>query len=578
MYKIKQFLNLVYSKNSIFTLADKKQFHKAFTLMFLFSFIELIGIGLIVIFLLNLFNDEFFNYFNNLLINYFYISFQTKEYFLVTASLLILIKYIIQYLFVKIAHNKLRDMENSVINYTLTKYLNTNSYFLFNKNTNSLVREIVSDISILFNHYVKSVLEIVKEGLIIFFLISLVIFYSGFQIITAIFLLISISILITKFFESRATKLSKLRYNYREIFFNKLNEYFALLKEIRIKNISKLFIIDRSYEYKNLNLVENDERLMVYYLRFIFEIILIFTILLFAYLILFFFDNKSSLNIYDTLIITFLPLLRIFPSLVRINTFISKMNYQNSLVKNIINRARFINQNLIKKNLVKKTKSFEKIIKFENINFNYENQIIFKKSKFEIFKNKLHFIYGPSGSGKTTLIEIILGFKKINGVKIKCDNSNIKNIDNPVWRSLFSYVPQMINTVDGSLLENIFLTKKDLNKKDKKKLLDTIEISELTDVYKKLNSNIYKNISLYGKGLSGGQKQRIGIARALIDDREIIILDEPTAALDQKLAFKILNNLIKLNKTIIVISHNLKIMKYFDHIYKLEKKNLRKIK
>ena len=138
----------------------------------------------------------------------------------------------------------------------------------------------------------------------------------------------------------------------------------------------------------------------------------------------------------------------------------------------------------------------------------------------------------------------------------------------------------MINTVDGSLLENIFFTKKDLNKKDKKKLLDTIEISELTDVYKKLNSNIYKNISLYGKGLSGGQKQRIGIARALYLDKKLLILDESTNALDDNIEKKILKNLKKLRKdtTIIHITHKRNLINDFDSHYSFSKNTFKKLK
>ena len=106
----------------------------------------------------------------------------------------------------------------------------------------------------------------------------------------------------------------------------------------------------------------------------------------------------------------------------------------------------------------------------------------------------------------------------------------------------------------------------------------SLKIAELENLERDFNKNSEK-MSDFGKNISGGQLQRIGIARAFYQNKDILIFDEATNALDENLEEKILSNLIKLKngKIIIFISHNLKMMKEFDEVYKVSNKNVNKV-
>ena len=129
---------------------------------------------------------------------------------------------------------------------------------------------------------------------------------------------------------------------------------------------------------------------------------------------------------------------------------------------------------------------------------------------------------------------------------------------------MISYIPQKIFFLGDSVYENISLGKvKDI---DQKKIKEILDFSELSNKSINIENVFSKKIEDNGKNLSGGEKQRIGIARALFQNRDIIILDEATSALDKDTEEKIINNLLKLNKTIISISHNTTHIEKFDRI------------
>jgi zinc transport system ATP-binding protein len=195
----------------------------------------------------------------------------------------------------------------------------------------------------------------------------------------------------------------------------------------------------------------------------------------------------------------------------------------------------------------------KKIIKFEKVSFCYQIKPILKDVNLTIDKGDFIGIIGPNGGGKTTLLKLLMGMLSPHRGKIKVFNKDPKDV-----RDKFGYVPQSYN-IDKyfpiSALEVILLgmlTKSKFgffSKKLKTKAKDLLELFGLKDF-------IYKP---FGK-LSGGQIQRVLIARALISDPEILVLDEPTANIDpesQKSIFDILLNNTDKKRTILMVSHDL---------------------
>ena len=208
------------------------------------------------------------------------------------------------------------------------------------------------------------------------------------------------------------------------------------------------------------------------------------------------------------------------------------------------------------------------ILKIENLNKKFKDQIVFDDFNLQIQANKKYVILGESGSGKTTLLQILglidsefSGDFFVENLNIK--NANFKTINN-IRKKKIGFVFQFHHLIpELTVFENIEIPLS-LNKIDqkKRKIEDILGFLRLSD---KINS--------YPNELSGGESQRVAIARAIIHEPKIIIADEPTGNLDKKNTENIFNMLFdiveKKKISLILATHNLKFIDKFDHIFRL---------
>lgn len=196
---------------------------------------------------------------------------------------------------------------------------------------------------------------------------------------------------------------------------------------------------------------------------------------------------------------------------------------------------------------------FENKLELNDISCFFDDHKVLENLNFKILKGDIVAITGKNGSGKTTLLNIIAGLLKPNSGKIILDEISQNFFNNLEWNKKISYVQQNIFLIDATIKENIMIA--DLNSKK----FDVIsEQLSLTSFFSNLPDGLDTRVGADGAYLSGGQKQIISIARALIKDSEIILLDEPDSALDKNNT-KILKNIllkIKGDKTVIMISHS----------------------
>lgn len=188
-------------------------------------------------------------------------------------------------------------------------------------------------------------------------------------------------------------------------------------------------------------------------------------------------------------------------------------------------------------------------IKAENLSFSYGEKAVLENCNFYIPRDSIAFITGESGHGKSTLFKLLLGYFNYSGRLTLNDNYEI----NASTRSLFSYVPQGNMILSGTIKENLTICAETLNEAD---IESAIETAVLKDWIDSLPDGIDTKIGENGLGVSEGQAQRIAIARALICNTPILLLDEATCSLDNETEHKLLWNLKELpDKTVLLVTH-----------------------
>ena len=209
---------------------------------------------------------------------------------------------------------------------------------------------------------------------------------------------------------------------------------------------------------------------------------------------------------------------------------------------------------------------FKSQIIFDDVCFKYDNdKNILKNIDAEIKKGEITAIVGPSGSGKSTFVDLIPRFYDIDEGNILIDDINIKKIKLNSLYKLIGIVTQQTILFNDTIKNNIIYGK---SKTTEAEILDAIKIANLTEFIKKLPNGLDTIVGENGVKLSGGEKQRISIARAILKNPEILILDEATASLDsesERKVHKAIDNIIK-NRTVIIIAHRLSTIKNSNKI------------
>jgi ABC-type multidrug transport system fused ATPase/permease subunit len=179
-------------------------------------------------------------------------------------------------------------------------------------------------------------------------------------------------------------------------------------------------------------------------------------------------------------------------------------------------------------------------------------------------------LVGPSGSGKSTLVDILLGLLEPTSGRVLVDGKDIH--DNlRRWQDQIGYVPQSIFLTDDTLRRNVaFGLPKD--QIDDNALSSAIRSAQLEDFVASLPEGLDTIVGERGVRLSGGQRQRIGIARALYNNPDVLVLDEATSSLDTDTEHGVMQAVQALQgeKTVIIVAHRLSTVEYCDRLYRLE--------
>jgi len=213
--------------------------------------------------------------------------------------------------------------------------------------------------------------------------------------------------------------------------------------------------------------------------------------------------------------------------------------------------------------------SFNHTIRFDNVSFAYENKIILDSINITIPKGKMIAICGSSGGGKSTLVDLLPRFYDVCGGAILIDGIDVRKLKIDQLRALYGIVSQDCILFNDTIFNNIAFGLKNM---DKQHVIEAAKITNIYSFISELPEGFDTLVGDRGMKLSGGQKQRISIARAILKNPPILILDEATSSLDSEselLVQQALNNLMK-DRTSIVIAHRLSTIFSADEICVME--------
>jgi ABC-type multidrug transport system fused ATPase/permease subunit len=261
---------------------------------------------------------------------------------------------------------------------------------------------------------------------------------------------------------------------------------------------------------------------------------------------------------------------RIIPSINRILASIQTLGYSKPIIRSVFDDLQLLVP------VTPKTGTeiqFSTSVCFENVSFKYSNAVgnANENLSFCIGKGEAVGIIGHSGAGKSTLVDILLGLLQPTAGAVLVDGLDIQN-NLRSWQDHIGYVPQTIYLVDDTLARNVAFGLPD-DLVDHDAVARSIKAAQLDEFVATLPDGINTIVGERGVRLSGGQRQRIGIARALYNDPEILVLDEATSSLDTETEQGVMDAVKELlgTKTIVIIAHRTTTVSYCTKVYKMDK-------
>ena len=557
--------------NKILSCLDKEQKKNAvilISLMFLASIAELFGLGMVILMINSFLEIE--NNFNLPFGSFLNTNFNAINSLLILFFLIFTSKYFILILVAFLESNFMATFREKISLKMFKNFLNRDSSNLLKKNSAEYLRNFTDEIqqtTTFYSSLIKIMLDLILFSLFVIFLIfynpiistSVIIFFSLTSL--AYFLLIKDKI---ANWAKTALKNRKKRIQF-------VNESFSAIKFIKILSTEDFFL--KKFKIQNFSLCRAIFKMLFINSlpRHTYEYVLFLSIIL-----LIFFVNKELDNqqIIQMLSVYTLASFRLIPIINR-----TLINSQNVKFTHPSFEKLYIEQNypIIEKNKNPSLFKFDKKLRIfiKKFDHDYKREVLLRNINLNIYKNNKIGIIGPSGSGKSTLIDIICGFQKLNNGTVESDGKSIlSNLEG--WQKNIGYIPQNIVILNQSLKENILFG---ANPKlfDDKKIKSILKEVNLDYFLKKLPNGLQQTIKEDGYNISGGEKQRIGIARALLNNPKIIILDEATSGLDTFTESKVLDTINKIKKTIIIVSHRINTLKFCDKVYNIEKNTLKLI-
>ena len=494
----------------------------------------------------------------------------------VSAAILFVLKTILSSF---ITHKMLYFLANKATlasNVLAKKYFSRNSYDILHSNKSDSIYALSEGIDLLTTKSLTIFVTIISDAfLLLLMVVGLLIADPKLSFCTLIFFGLVARLVHTK--QSSISKIHGLEIaRIRNEIHDRLFEMHENYRELLIRGAKKEYLVELAQLRNNQSKTVAGMAFLNVQSKYIMEISIIIGGLTLSALQ---FVTKDSGRAIAMLTIFIAAGSRIVPALLRLQNSIVQINNVSGMA---ISSSNLINTDLeklpaIQAQVIAK-KEFLPEISISQVSFKYPESQKFVLENINLSVNKFSFnaIVGPTGSGKSTLIDIILGFLDPVEGTVTLGGMNPKEVITS-YPGKVSIIPQRINLINANLRDNLTLGFNAFQISDDF-IKNTLEHVQLTDFLESLPEGLNSRIGEFGSKISGGQRQRIGIARALLTEPQLLVLDEATSSLDaetEQLISLTLQNL-KGKMTVISVAHRLSTVRNADQVIYLEAGNIKK--
>ncbi len=578
-------MSLLSKINYIFSAKQKLQSVLLCIGLFIGALFELVGVSLITQ-LVSIVTDPGKIHKNSLLsgVYDFFNMRDDRQFFLFMVIGLIIIYFVknafllwinyVQYTF--IYNNQLRLSGRLIDCYLKKPY----TYHL-DKNSAEMVRNVMLD-SERFFQMLLSVFLMLSELLISALLCIYLLFIDWFITISVVVILGVFTGLYMILFKNKAKEYGKENQIYDGKMHQSINQALGAVKDIKILHREKYFVdAFTGYGKKKMHAVRNNN-VLGQAPKYVIETVCIGAILL--VLVYKIFAGEDLSTMITQLAAFALAAFKLLPSVSKINNFANLIIFLKPSVdliyRDIKDTEDMKNFELMDASDDVEDNDSADAITINGLSYRYPHtdRDVLKNVSFKIPLGYAIGIVGTSGAGKSTLADIILGILTPTEGSVSYGSMNVH--EHPLkWSKKLAYIPQVIYLADETIRNNVAFGIDD-DKIDEEKVWKALEEAQLKDFIKSIPEGLDTMVGERGVRLSGGQRQRIGIARALYDDPEILVLDEATAALDNETETAVMEAIDSLmgRKTLIIIAHRLTTIKNCQMIFRVENGQVHEVK
>lgn len=557
---------------------DHIKFAILFLSMIFAAVIELLGIGVVPAFIITIADSELiFNtpYVGTFLIN---MGITTSTSLIVAGALIMIIVYAFKNVYlVMYQHIKTKFIKKRAIylqNRIFKAYLTAPYTYYLNQNSSVLLRNVTSEVNKIITGTLLPLLDITLKGFMFVFIIGTLFYLEPIITLVTVVVLGGGGYVFLRFTKNKISEYGKKDRRARSRINKAVLQGLGAFKDTRVLNREKMFL--EKYDFHAKVSVEATvyKTLMGNLPKPIIEILMITGIL--AITLIMVLEGRPFSVIIPILTLFGVSAIKLMPIFSTVIQEVNNLRYNSASVYAVYDDLMLLENEYadFRDKLLNKTHRLDlkEKIELRNVTFNYPNseEQAVNNISLDVPKGASVAFVGASGAGKTTLVDIILGLLEPTKGEILVDGFNI-NDNLPGWMENIGYIPQSIYLLDDTILRNIaFGIPDDLI--DREKYEKAIKAAQLEVLIERLPKKENTRVGERGIRLSGGQRQRIGIARALYNNPQVLIMDEATSALDNITEKFVIDSLERLrgDRTILMIAHRLTTVKNCDIIYLME--------